>query len=72
MKFEVEGEIGYEGPDDPPAEYYYLILKDGREIYIGLRAEEFGGDYMDGIPGFPKDCKPEDYKKCKLTIEFIE
>jgi hypothetical protein len=67
MKFEIEGEIGYAGPDDPTGEYYYLHTKDGKTIYIGVDAEKFGGNIYDGIPGFPKD-----YKKCKLTIEFIE
>ena len=67
MKFEIEGEIGYAGPDDPPAEYYYFYAKNGEKIYIGFDAEKFGGNIYDGVPGFPKD-----NKKCKLTIEFIE
>ena len=67
MKFEVEGEIGYAGPDDPPADYYYFYVKTGEKIYIGFDVKEFDGDIYNGIPGFPKD-----YTKCKLTIEFIE
>jgi hypothetical protein len=59
----VSGKLEYQGPDDPPAEYYKLTTLDGRTVWIGFDATQWGGDIYKGIPGFP-----ESTTKCTINI----
>ena len=38
MIFKIEGKISYNGPSDPPGEYYGIDLPDGKHINIGFDA----------------------------------
>lgn len=59
----VEGELTYQGPDDPPMEYYLLRTRDGKQIMIGFDSENWGGNIHDGIPQLP-----ENANSCTLEI----
>ena len=70
MKFEVEGKIGYCGPDDPPAEYYSITTDGGRNINVGFNAKQWGGDIHTGIPNLPVPFYKN--KRCRITIEILD
>jgi hypothetical protein len=70
MKFEVEGKIGYCGPDDPTGEYYSITTDGGRNINFGLNANQWSGNIRDGIPNLPIPFYKN--KRCRITIEILE
>ena len=70
MIFKIEGKISYNGPSDPPGEYYGIDLPDGKHINIGFNATVWGGDIYHGIP----ELRSPSIKnhKCRITIEIID
>jgi hypothetical protein len=53
VSLKLTGKLIYAGPDDPPCDYYYFRLSDGRTVYIGFKSDEFAGNYHHGIPELP-------------------
>lgn len=69
QKFTATGKLGYLGPDDPPAEYYYFETDDGKRIYIGFDAAKFGGTIHTGIPALRMKTSDPYRIGARITIE---
>jgi hypothetical protein len=70
MKFEAEGRIEYEGPSDPPGEYYTIDVKNRGYITVGFDSRLWCGNIHAGIPQLNIDSFTN--KRCRITIEILD